>query len=70
MADTTQPAGSLFPAIRDVAEETDKLAASEKPEEKLEAEDDEERPVTEVESLCMQCGQNVRPILLQAPRSC
>lgn len=68
MAETTQPAAPLFPAIRDVAEETDKLPASEKPEEKVEVEEDEERPVTEVESLCMQCGQNVCPIFLHARR--
>ncbi|KAH8093768.1 zf-ZPR1-domain-containing protein [Cristinia sonorae] len=46
----------LFPAIRDVAEVTDSLPESKRVE--VEEAQDEERPVTEVESLCMQCHEN------------
>ncbi|THH32378.1 hypothetical protein EUX98_g1799 [Antrodiella citrinella] len=52
-------AGPLFPTIHDVAEGTDNLADSvDKPADGTLTEKEEERPVTEVESLCMQCNKN------------
>lgn len=57
MAETQ--AAPLFPTIRDVAEGTDKRPDTE-PTADADTEDDAEKAVTEVESLCMQCGDNVR----------
>lgn len=55
----------LFPEIRKVADETDQLPDEDetvtKPNEKAneEADDDEVRPVQEIESMCMNCERNV-----------
>lgn len=45
----------LFPAIGTVAESTGQTTV----ETSTAPESDEERPVQEIESLCMNCGQNV-----------
>ena len=51
------PQEVLFPSIGEVAEQTDQVPD----EAPTEARDDEDtdRPVKEVESLCMNCGENV-----------
>ena len=48
---------NLFPSIGAVAEQTD-LVPDEAPTEA--PDNDEEKPVQEVGTLCMECGQNVR----------
>ena len=53
------PSEELFPSIGEVAEKE-----ATKPEDVV---DEEENPVQEVESLCMQCGENVR-IFVKYPR--
>ena len=61
MAPTADP---FFPEIRDAAEKTDQLpeveedAAATKGAANI-AGDEEDRPVQEVESLCMSCGEQV-----------
>lgn len=61
MSEAANP--ELFPSIRTVANETDKLPEPpEKPihtPEGTDADDAEDRPVQEVESLCMNCEKQV-----------
>jgi hypothetical protein len=49
----------FFPKIGQVAERTDALEGRDLSEQTKE-EDDDDRPVEEVESLCMSCGEQVR----------
>ena len=49
----------FFPKIGEVAEKADALEGRDFPEQTKE-EDDEDRPVEEIESLCMNCGEQVR----------
>ncbi len=49
----------LFPAIGSVAEQTQKLPVE---PQTVEVTLDEERPVQEIESLCMRCEEQVRSI--------
>ena len=48
----------LFPKIGEIAEKADALENKDILERT--EEDDEDRPVEEIESLCMSCGQQVR----------
>lgn len=48
----------FFPKIGEVAEKTD--AIEDKDVLQQTKEDDEDRPVEEIESLCMNCGEQVR----------
>ena len=50
----------LFPAIGSVVEQTEKLPVE---AQTVEVTLDEERPVQEIESLCMRCEDQVRPLL-------
>lgn len=50
----------LFPAIGSVVEQTEKLPVE---AQTVEVTLDEERPVQEIESLCMRCEEQVRPFL-------
>ena len=63
---TTDP---FFPSIRDAAEKTDQLPEddSDAQGESISKGDEEERPLQEVESLCMSCGEQVRKILFRRP---
>lgn len=54
---------NLFPEIRAVAEETEKVADKENGSVEATT-DDDDRPVQEIESLCMRCGEQVRIYLL------
>lgn len=45
----------LFPAIGTIADRADQL-----PENEASANSDEDRPMQEIESLCMKCGEQVR----------
>ena len=60
---TNAPNNGLFPSIGAVANETEKLQEPEEiPSADIVAEspaDEEDRPVQEIESLCMNCGQQV-----------
>lgn len=59
MSESNPP--QLFPPIGAVAEETEKLPEPEERNvEETQVADDEERPVQEIESLCMKCEQQVR----------
>lgn len=49
----------LFPTIGAVAEVTENLQEHEKDATEGQGTDDEERPVQEIESLCMKCGEQV-----------
>jgi zinc finger protein len=49
---------NFFPKIGQVAEKTDALEDKDFPEQTME--EDEDRPVEEIESLCMSCGEQVR----------
>ena len=49
----------FFPKIGEVAERTDALEDKDIPEQ-TKGDDDEDRPVEELESLCMTCGEQVR----------
>lgn len=55
----------LFPEIRAVAEETEKVVDSEN-----ETENDDGRQVQEIESLCMRCGEQVRRLCEYDSRRC
>ena len=48
----------FFPKIGEVAENTDALEEKDTSEQTME--DDEDRAVEEIESLCMSCGEQVR----------
>ena len=50
----------LFPAIGSVADQTEKLPVE---AQTVEVTLDEERPVQEIESLCMRCEQQVRLVI-------
>ena len=50
----------LFPAIGSVADQTEKLPVK---AQTVEVTLDEERPVQEIESLCMRCEQQVRLVV-------
>ena len=53
---------TLFPSIGSVADQTDSLQTKETdgdPTSTFSANDDEEKVVQEVESLCMKCGEQV-----------
>jgi hypothetical protein len=59
-----EPKENLFPEIRHVAEETDQLPDDDNEQasrvtKTAEDEDDEVKPVQEIESLCMNCEKNV-----------
>ncbi|KZT10028.1 zf-ZPR1-domain-containing protein [Laetiporus sulphureus 93-53] len=55
----------LFPSIGSVADETQKVPEKEQVTASAQTADDEERPVQEIESLCMKCGeQGVTRLLL------
>ncbi|KAL0569519.1 nucleolar zinc-finger protein [Marasmius crinis-equi] len=47
----------LFPAIGALAEQADKLPENDAPTKEETKEDEEERPLQEIESLCMKCGE-------------
>ena len=49
----------FFPKIGQVAEKTNALEDRD-PSKQAREEDDEDRPVEEIESLCMSCGEQVR----------
>ena len=49
----------FFPKIGEVAEKTDALEDKGIPEQ-IREDDDEDHPVEEIESLCMNCGEQVR----------
>ena len=49
----------FFPKIGEVAEKADALEGEDLQEQTKEG-DDEDRPVEEIESLCMNCGEQVR----------
>jgi len=49
----------FFPKIGQVAEKTDALEDKDISE-RTEGDDDGDRPVEEIESLCMNCGEQVR----------
>lgn len=52
---------NLFPEIRAVAEETEKVVDKDSGNGAFEAAaTDDDRPVQEIESLCMRCGEQVR----------
>lgn len=51
---------SLFPKIGEIAEKTEALdSQDDRGSEERDAGADDERPVQEIESLCMNCEQNV-----------
>ena len=59
MAESTETKPNFFPEIGKVVDEADKRPESEDVEQKAAA-DDEDRPVQEIESLCMKCYKQVR----------
>ena len=56
MAENTENKPNLFPEIGKVVDETAKHPDAEV----VQATEDDERPVQEIESLCMKCYQQVR----------
>ena len=48
-----------FPSIRDLAERADALEENKDEGEMTQRDADEERPLQEIESLCMECGEQV-----------
>lgn len=54
----------LFPAIGSVADQTEKLPVE---TQTVEVTLDEEKPVQEIESLCMRCEEQVRKLPLDLP---
>lgn len=54
---TEKPQEALFPTIGSVAEKTDQVDEGAPTETQ---DEDGDRPLQEIESLCMSCGQNVR----------
>lgn len=64
MANPEPKSEELFPTIGQVVDKTDQLQGTEPTKTKEDeaatpAEDEEDRPVTEIESLCMNCEQQV-----------
>lgn len=53
----------LFPSIRDIAEKTEALPEEIKGSTDDAAQDSEEQAVQVIESLCMNCEQQVRPLI-------
>lgn len=63
----SNPSGNakFFPSIGLVADQTDLYdnGAENVPKEEVEEDDNEERPLQEVDSLCMSCGEQVNFLL-------
>ncbi len=60
-------ANELFPSIGSAADKADLLPENDKEFGESNADDTEDRPTQEIESLCMKCGEQV--LILLDPRS-